>query len=608
MVFARLRSLLKKEPDAVAAPPPVPSALAPGAALSEGEAFIAAGDFQAAALSFRSAVELSPGEVNALVPLGHALWRSGEVEEAIRRLETAVSIDGRSIDAHFLLAMSLQDAGRMQEAALHLEKVIELDPKSSDGYLSLFRLHLRVGDRDAADATAARGLQWCRRVTAVEPGNADLHNACGLLLGEFKMLTEALAAFDQALGLRPGFAQALNNRALTLRDLGRFEEALAAFDEGLASDPGNAQLHGDRGDVLRELVRHEDALASYERAQAIARKEEFFLNEGLSRLVLGDLAGGWPKYEWRWQASKRAHPNDHFGQPIWQGEQSLVGKTILVYAEQGLGDTLQFCRYAKCVSDLGARVILGVQPALVPVLEGLAGVDQVVALGPKVPVPAFDFHCPLLSLPLAFGTSLQTIPSPDAYIHPCGPGFGARLDRWQARLGPRDRLRIGLVWSGNAEQGNDKNRSMSLSEFATLVSDGARFVALQKEVRALDQPFLEARPDIEHYGSELVDFGDTAALISQLDLVISVCTSVAHLAAAMGKPVWVIVPFNPDWRWFLDRADSPWYDSVRVFRQTRWRDWSEVLAKVRQEVEKLVSAGMPTGPSQGSAASSDPAR
>ena len=164
------------------------------------------------------------------------------------------------------------------------------------------------------------------------------------------------------------------------------------------------------------------------------------------------------------------------------------------------------------------------------------------------------------------------------------------------------------MWSGNAEQGNDKNRSIPLTEFATLVSDGARFVGLQKEVRALDQTVLEACPDIEQYGSELVDFGDTAALISQLDLVISVCTSVAHLAAAMGKPVWVIVPFNPDWRWFLDRADSPWYDSVRVFRQTRWRDWSEVLAKVGQELEKLVSTGMPTGPSQASAGSSDPTR
>ena len=372
-----------------------------------------------------------------------------------------------------------------------LERLIELFPDIGDAYVPLFKAYVRSGRGEAARALAEKGAKWYRRAVASDSGNADLLNNCGVALRELGLPDEALDALERALQARPAFAEALNNRGLILHELDRFEQALADYDRALQINDTLTDVHVNRGHALRELLRHADALAAYERAQAVAPREDLFVNESLSHLVLGDLPAGWQKFEWRWQAVGRTHPREQFAMPLWLGEEALDGKTIFLYAEQGLGDTIQLCRYAKCVADRGATVVLGVQRSLVPVLEGLEGVDRLIALGPNEPVPAVDYHCPLLSLPLAFGTTLQTIPRAGAYLRPASAAHAARLAAWQARLGARDRPRIGVVWSGNADHKNDRNRSIPLADFIQIVSDRARFIALQNDVRPLDEVGVE---------------------------------------------------------------------------------------------------------------------
>jgi hypothetical protein len=405
------------------------------------------------------------------------------------------------------------------------------------------------------------------------------------VLRDLKRPAEALAAFDRALQLKPDFAEALSNRGLVLHELDRLDEALAAYDRSLQLRPDLADSHANRGNALQELGRHEEALAAYGRALAAwPGHEAIYLNESLSRLVTGDLAGGWPRYEWRWQHNSELPPARQFAEPLWLGREPIAGRTILVYAEQGLGDTIQFCRYARLLAERGATVLLRVQPPLVALLQGLEGVSLVFGAG-EAP-PPFDVHCPLLSLPLAFGTTLETIPPGGAYLRPTGATFAGRLAAWGARLGATDRPRVGLVWSGNVHHKNDRNRSIPLQAFAAIASPRARFIALQNEIRDADRAVLAQRGDIEWHGDALVDFAETAALVAQLDLVISVDTSVAHLAAAMGKPVWLLLPLNPDWRWLLGREDSPWYESMRLFRQTRRAAWGDVLERVGEELAR----------------------
>ena len=511
---------------------------------------------------------------------GNLFLHAGHFERAVGSLGQALRLDPRYLEAHYNRGIALQNLERFEEALASFDIALSLRPAYPAAQLGRAKMLLRLARLDEALASFQQALQS-------DPDNPDLLNNCGLLQRQLGRLGDALITFERALKVRPDFAEAFSNRGLVLHELDRFDEALADYDRALQIKPELTDAHVNRGNALRELLRHEDALAAYQRALDIKPDlEAIYLNESLSRLVLGDLARGWPRYEWRWQTDQSVAPVSQFTQPIWLGKESLEGKTVLLHAEQGMGDTIQFCRYAKLVADGGAKVLLAVQAPLKPLLEDLEGVDRIIV--PGEPPPPFDYHCPLLSLPLAFGTTLETIPRDRGYLRVGGPRFDARLAAWRARLGAQDRPRIGLVWSGNANHKNDRNRSIALSGFARILSDRARFVCLQNEIRAADATWLERRPVIERFDKELIDFAETAALIANLDLVISVDTSVAHLAAAMGKPVWLLLPFNPDWRWLLEREDSPWYESVRLFRQTRSGHWDDTLSRVGQEIERFV--------------------
>jgi hypothetical protein len=278
-----------------------------------------------------------------------------------------------------------------------------------------------------------------------------------------------------------------------------------------------------------------------------------------------------------------------FSQPLWLDDRPIEGKTILLHSDEGLGDAIQFARYVTLVAALGAEVILEVPPPIQALLTGLPGVTKCID-HPSATLPAFDLHCPLGTLPLAFATRLDTIPFAQGYVP--APA-AARVKAWQDRLGRRDRFRVGLVWSGNPDHRNDHNRSIALRELAPLLGCDVQFVSLQKGVRDQDRAVLGERQDIVDLTDELTDFSETAALLSCLDLVISVDTSVVHLAGALGVPVWTMLPFHPDWRWLLNRSDSPWYRSMRLFRQPKRGDWAGVVDSVRRELESQISARQP---------------
>ena len=471
-------------------------------------------------------------------------------------------------------------AGRLAEAERIYQRVLEVDPNNPDALHLLGVIAHQVGKNEIS-------LQLIEKAIRYNPSNPYFLNNRGNALQALKRYGEALASYDKALTIRADYADALNNRGNSLQGLKRFEEALASYDKALTINPDFAEALGNRGLALQELKRFEEALASYRKALTI---EPDYVpahwNESLCRLLIGDFERGWEKYEWRWKCDHVLPATRNFSQPLWLGKEDITGKTILLHAEQGLGDTIQFARYAQAVAQKCAKVILEVEPTLRSLLSEISGAYKVLSRGE--PLPEFDFHCPLFSLPLAFNTRPETIPATIPYLR----ARAAVVKRWEDNLGKRNAPRVGIVWSGLSANVNDHKRSIALSRLAGLAGPSVRLVSLQNEVRTEDEKALATNKQILHFGSELADFSDTAALVSLMDLVVSVDTSVAHLAGALGKPVWILLPFAPDWRWMVDREDSPWYPTARLFRQPKIGDWDSVIHKVRQELSKCFGSDL----------------
>jgi tetratricopeptide (TPR) repeat protein len=495
--------------------------------------------------------------------------------------------------------------GRLAEAKALLQEVLDIRPAHADVLNLLGIIACRA--EDYQDAAVLFG-----RAITLRPGDAQCFSNRGIALKELGRLDAAIMSFDRAIAINPSFAEAYYNRGIALQRMARFDEAAASYRSAIACKPDHAQAHCNLGNALRHLNRMEAAIASYDKAIAAnPRYAEAFFNRGntlrdlaqpnaaiasfdhaiairpdyaeahwnksLALLLNGDFANGWKLYEWRLKKPDTRRYHRAFAQPAWDGTQPLRGKTILLHAEQGLGDTIQFCRYATQVARLGARVILDVPKTLAELLKSLDGVAEVVG---GTASPQFDLHCPLPSLPLAFGTDAASIPCSGKYL---ASDAGTRR-HWAGRLGPARRRRIGIAWSGSAMHDNDRNRSIALAEVLAHLPGGVEYVSLQKEIRDSDRAALDARPDIRHFGEELWDFSDTAALCELMDLVISVDTSVAHLAGALGVPTRVLLPSVPDWRWMLEREDSPWYASMALLRQDRAGDWSGVFARLKAEL------------------------
>ena len=413
---------------------------------------------------------------------------------------------------------------------------------------------------------------------------ADAYYNRGNVLHKLKRLEEALSSYDKAISINADYAEAYNNRGISLKELKRLEEALSSYDKAISLQPDYAEAYNNLGTVLQELNCLEEALSSYDKAISLQPDyADAYWNSSLCYLLVGNFNDGWLRYEWRWQSesiSKTAGARN-FSQPLWLGAESIKDQTILLYAEQGLGDTIQFSRYVTLVAKLGVKVVLEVQPSLVKLLSDLEGISQIIAKGDKL--PHFDYQCPLLSLPLAFKTELKTIPSVSQNIF----SDMKKVAKWQAILGEKTKPRVGIVWSGSATHKNNHQRSLKLSQLITHLPSDYEYVSLQKEVSDVDKELLTKHFEIKHFGDDLKDFADTAALCELIDIVISIDTSVAHLAGTLGKTTWILLPYSPDWRWLLDRNDSPWYSSAKLYRQEKINDWDGVLVDIESDLKEL---------------------
>jgi tetratricopeptide (TPR) repeat protein len=376
---------------------------------------------------------------------------------------------------------------------------------------------------------------------------------------------------------------ALYNHACELQRRQELQGAIAAYDQALMLDTNFAAAYSNRGAALTALNRCDDALESLDRAIDLNPDyAEAHFCKAVALLMRGDLPAGWREFEWRWETTpgRALRQTKNFPQPQWLGEDSVAGKTVLLYSERGLGATLQFCRYALLVSQLNAKVILQVQAPLVALLRSLSNDIQV--LSETEPLPHFERHCPLLSLPMVFKTSVATIPAPRRYLR----ADAADIARFRARLTTPGTRRVGLVWRGDAHNPDDRNRSLALRDLLPHLAKDLQYFSLQREILPQERSLIEAHPRFAILSSEL-GFEATAALCECLDVVIAIDTSVAHLAAALGVRTWILVPFNADCRWLLGRADSPWYPTATLYRQRKQGDWPDVLARVRTDLERL---------------------
>jgi tetratricopeptide (TPR) repeat protein len=530
------------------------------------------GDLAGALRLMSGALQARPKSPEVLLDFAAVLDALGRYDDAITVFDQVLSIKRRSPEAHNNRGTVLDKMGRDEEALESFNSALAIKPGSAEILTNQASVLSKLGRH-------AEALKSFERVVTIKPDHAQAHIHRGVTLADLNRFDEALACYDRALAIAPDFVEAINNRGHVLEKLGRPDEALACYERALAINPAHAEILYNQSNALAALGRHQEALVSC--AQATALKPAHAnaqWNEAILRLRLGDFAGGWKKYEWRWKRDGGAKKLRNFTQPLWLGQDSVAGNTVLLHHEQGLGDTIQFARYATLLAQRDARVLLEVQPPLKSLLSHIGGGVQVIGRGEDI--PRFDLHCPLLSLPLACRTDLGTIPTDVPYL--AAPD--ASIERWKARL-PQGKQRVGLVWSGNATHKDDHNRSIALARLAPLFdTPDIAFVSLQKELRDSDAATLAADPRLTDLGSQFEDFSDTAAVIAQLDLVIAVDTAVAHLAGALGKPVWILLPFCPDWRWLLDRSDSPWYPTARLFRQPRVNDWDSVIAQVSQEL------------------------
>ena len=595
--------------------------------------------------SLNRALELDPQDHEAWSNLGVAFIEIKKPEEAIAPLEQAIQLQPSFAAAHANLGSAKLAMGKNSEALEHLQKAISLKPTSADALTNMGAL---LKSREQFD----QALEYLNKAIAIEPHHADAYSNKGLVLFQMEQHEGAMAAFAQAIALNSNNPDFYSNLGNVLLAWGDTDQALAAFDNAIKLDPGHAHVYANRGNALAKKRRYPEALDSFQKAMhldsetpeyrlnfAIALSEadqyelafeqyqhflkmkpdsldgyhnlgmsemkelrfdqaidcfnkmlamdpqhaEAHFSKSLALLVTGNYKDGWKEYEWRWAAKSSKLKPRTFAKPRWQGHESLIDKTIFIYQEQGLGDTIQFVRYIEQLKQLGARVIFETPQPLLELFSINRLADQLIP--PSGPVPEFDFHCALMSLPLAFDTEVDRPPSAKPYLKTSED----KRHQWSITLGAKTLPRVGLVWSGNANHLNDQRRSVALEELFNHLPTGIEYISLQKEIRHTDISALE-RTGIRHFGEQLLDFTDTAALCDHMDLIISVDTSVAHLAAALGRPTWILLPFSPDWRWLMSRSDSIWYETIRLFRQDATKNWANVLAHLTNEMARFLDS------------------
>lgn len=503
-----------------------------------------------------------------------AVYNTGRLIEAEQLCQRIIATKRNFFDALHLLATIQSRLGKNEEALASYDRALKLRPDHAD---LLYNCGLTLHQLKRFEEALGKYNQ----VLKLRPDHADALLNRGGAQYELKRFEEALASYDRALKVRPDHAGTLYNCGLTLHQLQRFEEALASYDRALKVWPDYAQALYDRGSTLHQLKRLEEALASYDRALKVRPDyADGYRNRAITKLLVGQYKEGWADYEWRWETTDCLSKRPGIGVPTWQGE-DLSGRHLLVFSEQGLGDMIQFARYLPLLVERECKVTFLTYAQLASLFQ--SSFQSIEIVSELDGILGVDFQVALMSLPYWFRTESLSIPNNVPYLK-----VEPRLEaRWKDCIRTHS-FKIGIAWSGSPTYKNDHDRSINLSLLLPLLDTQATFVSLQKDVRPNDAALLKDQKNILCFGEDLKDFSDTAALISHLDLVISVDTSVAHLAGALGKPIWVLLPFIPDWRWLLDREDSPWYPTASLFRQNDTRVWDDIITRVHGALRELV--------------------
>jgi tetratricopeptide (TPR) repeat protein len=503
-----------------------------------------------------------------------SLQKLGKYDDALEAFDAVITFEPGYAEAHNSRGIALVMLNRAADALASFDRALALKPDYAECHNNRGIVLHELGRFDAA-------LSCFDRAIALKPDNARAHNNRGTVLNDLRRGGDAVLSFETAIALDPAYAEAFYNRGLAFHDLGRFADALANFDKALALRPDYAEAHHNRGAVLQDQLALDEAIRAYGAAIKLRPdRAESYANQAYCYLQMGRFEEGWRLHEWR---KKLPIPIGHHSlpRPLWLGRENISNKTLFVHWEQGFGDTIQFCRYGKLLKALGANVVMSVQEPLYRLLRQMSP-DIVIIRQDEVP-GHFDYHCPMMSLPLALATTLTTIPAASRYI----TADEALRRSVEAQLSPKNKPRIGVAWKGSPTHRNDGYRSIELDVLAPLFSPGADWISLQyaADPSSAASPWP---PLLAPYPGSWADFADAAALIDALDLVVTVDTSVAHLASAMGKPVFILLPFNSDWRWLLDRDGSPWYPSARLFRQKQDESWDDVIARVRLACAKFL--------------------
>jgi tetratricopeptide (TPR) repeat protein len=568
------------------------------------------GDNEAAAQTMARAIALNPHHPATLFNYGNVLRKLDRQDEAIDAYTRVLTLKPDHAEARRARGIALANAGRAQDALADLDRIAT---DSADTLTLRARLRMETGR--TSDALADYD-----RLVALDPNDFAAWNNRGIALDRLERYADALQSYERALALRPNHHDALHNRGAALICLQRYDEALPLFERLIAGDPGRADNWSCHGAILANLLRIDEARASFEKGLALdpaslralnglgmAHVAQGRLDQGIAayrnaldvhpgdamtngnlafaQLVAGNLTEGFANYEWRRKDGPIGKAQRTYAQAEWQGE-DLAGKTLLLHPEQGLGDVVQFARYVPELAKRGVRVVLEVPAPLERLMRSIDGAAVVVRSGTAP--PPFDAHAPLMSLAHKLDTTLATIPARVPYLRAPEP----ERTKWRTRLASLGTVsRVGLCWAGHRIHRNDHARSIPLPLFAGVADvPGAAFVSLQREKREADAAHLGKRSNIVDWMDEVADFADTAALIAELDLVVTVDTSIAHVAGALGKPVWILIAAAPDWRWLLERADSPWYPTARLFRQQRLGDWASVVTAVKEALAKEIAA------------------
>lgn len=542
------------------------------------------GQLADAAALYRKVLKRNPRNADALHLLGVIEIQSKNALAAIDLFDRAIALSPGNAAFFSNRGAALKELGRLDEALASLENALALQPHYAE---ALNNRGLVLQDLERL----GEALASFERAIATKSDYAEAFYNRGNVLTGLKRLGDAVASYDRALSIRSHYPEALYNRGRALTDLNRFDEALASFNRAIAIAPNYAEALSNRGVVLKELKRLDQALASYDRALAIKPDmADALYNRGMAQLLCGDYRNGFVGYEWRWDAKGSSSTPPRIPAPRWRGE-NISGRRILVFAEQGLGDTIQFSRYLPLLVERGAKVVFLCPAYLVRLLRPLSPhVEFTSELEGHEP---FDFQCALISLPLRFGTELNSVPARVRYLEP----EAAIVRIWKQRLGDAV-FKIGIAWQGKPDGRVDRGRSVPLSEFIPIARlPGARLISLQRGYGLEQLSSLPGGARVDSLGDAFDNgpdaFIDTAAIMDNLDLIITSDTSIAHLAGALGRRTWVALRWVPDWRWLLDRNDSPWYPTMRLFRQQEPGDWSAVFRQITNELAAFLSENGP---------------